>query len=331
MQVFRRTLSTRTVQLALIGLIFLLSYLTFSALFSATGSESYYREIIAALIGTILAAVITTMLLASQTRGEELKERNVEVFRKKFESYDEFINLALENLADWELDENEIRGLRRIIYRMSLFSSNETMFAVSSFLRSKVVQDIECDLNRVVAAFRAELALSGLEESFDIDLDVIDRFLSSDTDGIAATRATITGFRNSLLRDLALQSPTTFKKFSADEPDGVGNGLMFTLTAPRSVSYMIAIDYPSEEEAPIVEAHLDASELSPGEVSRLMKKAEPLGFVREDEDEPFATFEMKEIDHGDVPRIGTVGWDTTPLVRAILELNDFLAPSARKK
>jgi hypothetical protein len=333
MAVFRRMLSTRTAQLALIGFIFLFCYLTFSALFSATGSESYYREIIAALIGTILAAVITTMLLASQTRGEEIKERNVEVFRKKFDSYDEFLNLALQHLDDWELEENEIRSLRRSIYRMALFSSNETMFAVSSFLRSKVVQDIDYELNEVVSAFRTELALSGIDDSFDIDLDVVDRFLNDESDGgVAETRASITGFKRSLLRDLALQSPGTSTEFSADEPAGVGDGLLCTLSAPRSVSYMIAIDYPSEEEMyPVMQVHLDASELSHSDVGRLMKRADVLGFVREDDDEPFATLSIKRVEQGDVPHIGAAGWDTESLAHAILDLNDFLDSPARKR
>lgn len=106
---------------------------------------------------------------------------------------------------------------------------------------------------------------------------------------------------------------------------------MFTLNAPRSISYMISIDYPDDDEiAPGVEVILDATELPKREVEKLFKIAEPLGFSREDEDEPYATLEIARLDQRDVPRIGGAGWDTARVARAILELHSFLGSPAKK-
>ena len=67
------------------------------------------------------------MLLRSQTQGEELKERNVEVFPKKVEAYEAFVELSLKLLDDHALCDDEARQLRRSVYKLSLFSSEDTV------------------------------------------------------------------------------------------------------------------------------------------------------------------------------------------------------------
>jgi hypothetical protein len=319
-------------QLLVIAGIFFLSFMTFNILFRATGGGGYFQEIIAALIGTILAAVVTAMLLTSQTRGEELKERNVEVFRRKFEVFDEFLGLALDHLDDGQLDEREIRSLRRNIYRMSLFSSDDTVQAASSFLRSMVLQEDELELSGLVAAFRTELALSAIDQNFDIDLDLVDRYLQADGDmGVAATTSSIAGLRPALLQDLAVQSPESEGEFEADEPMGVGNGLLFTLTAPHSISFMVGLDYPSEDDpAPAASIIIDASELATAKAKALLREARRYDFIQEDANEPYAEREIPPEELRDIPRIGAPRWVVKPVVEAILELDAFLKGSRRK-
>lgn len=314
-------------QILLIAGIFFLSFITFNILFRATGSDSYFQEIIAALIGTVLAAVVTAMLLAAQTRGEELKERNVEVFRRKFELFDDFLGLALDYVDDGQLDEQEIRSLRRNIYRMSLFGSDDTVQASSAFLRAMVLGEDELPLKAVVAAFRAELALSPIDQDFDLDLDLVDRFLDADGDmGTADTRNSIAGLRKALLQELALQSPQLEGEFDADEPTGVGNGLLFTLSAPHAISYMVDLDYPSEDDpAPAARVSLDASDLKPAKAKKLLQEARRYGFAQGDEQELFAEAEIAREELGDIPRIGAPRWAVQPLASAILSLHAFMA------
>src|SRR5687767_8988330 len=107
-------------QAIVIFVIFLTTFVTFNILFDAASRQNYFKEILAALIGTILAAVVTTMLLKSQTRGQELKERNVEVFRSKLRVYDQFISRAVDALNDEKLAPGEVRELKKLAYQISL-------------------------------------------------------------------------------------------------------------------------------------------------------------------------------------------------------------------
>lgn len=103
-----RKISPNGLAYATIVLIAAATFLTFNVLFSASTDGDYPREILAALVGTLMAAVITTLLLRHQSAGEEAKERNVEVFKQKIAAYDSFIESSLDFLADRELTAEEV-------------------------------------------------------------------------------------------------------------------------------------------------------------------------------------------------------------------------------
>jgi hypothetical protein len=57
-------------------------------LFLGPNSPDYANAIAAAFMGALVTVVITMVLLNRQSEAELLKERNVEVLRKKIEIYD---------------------------------------------------------------------------------------------------------------------------------------------------------------------------------------------------------------------------------------------------
>ncbi len=275
-------------QLALIAAIFFLSFITFNILFRATAGDSYFNEIIAALIGTILAAVVTTMLLRSQTQGEELKERNVEVFRKKVDAYEAFVELSLKLLDDHDLSNDDARQLRRSVYKLSLFSSEDTVATVSRFVRAQFVQDDEYAFSDVISAFRKELALERVGELADLDLDVVDDLLRhrGSRAHIEAAQATLISFAEKLFEELTAQQPDIFEGAAFDEAQGLGHGSFVNLVCASGVQVGFSIDYDAEsDEGQIIEAGLDLEELAAKRGAAVRKLAFSLGFEEESDEE----------------------------------------------
>lgn len=267
-------------QLTLIAAIFFLSFVTFNILFQATTGDNYFREIIAALIGTILAAVITTMLLRSQTRGEELKERNVEVFRKKVEVYEQFLDQTLGVMEDGQLSDEEIQKLRRSIYRLSLFSSEDTIAIATNFLRAQYVQDCECDLREVITAFRRELALENVDELASWDMEAVETLLRADDPGtLAAIRSALGAFQDAVSDALTEKDRALAEPMTMTDPDGLGNSISFDLTTPAGISYGLSLDYTDDPQEPqFVEGYLDAGALPKNRKKIVLKLAHSLGF-----------------------------------------------------
>jgi hypothetical protein len=172
-----RFLKDRRVEIAII-VIFLLSFVTFKILFDAASKEEYFKEMLSALMGTILAAAVTMWLLRSQTAGEELKERNVAVFNERFSAYNEFLSRAVEAMEDQDLSTDEARQLRALAYKISMVGSDDTVKTVMLWLRSNFI-DVEGSvlLKSLVEAFRGDLKLEGADPDELADLTVIEESL----------------------------------------------------------------------------------------------------------------------------------------------------------
>lgn len=277
-------------QLAVIAAIFFFSFVTFNVLFQASSGDDYFKEIIAALIGTVLAAVITTMLLRSQSQGEELKERNVEVFRKKVEAYEQFLDQVLKDMEDSELSAEEARNLRRSVHKLSLFSSEDTVSTVSSFVRAQYVGDgSECSLSEVISAFRKDLSLEHVEELASYDLEAVDTVLrrGGDKASILAGQKAFQTFKSSLMERLCTDpNAAFFEAIESDETVPVGNGISFDLYLGR-LKYGISIDYPEDPVQPfVIDGYLDAQDHPPRIATRLISLASALGFLVEDPSDP---------------------------------------------
>ncbi len=176
--------STIYVEFALIVLMFLLSFITFKNIFSQTKGGDYFQEVIAALIGTLLTIIITFILLKQQTKTEELKEQNVEVFKKRIARYEEMIQLLVDVREDGKVDKKEAQLLLKAIYNLALVSSEDTIFTLSEYVQNLVFKDEAEDnvsLVGVITCFRKELKLEGLDE-FSVDLEAVETLLASGFD-----------------------------------------------------------------------------------------------------------------------------------------------------
>jgi len=102
--------------------------------FYAAQLSGYAGEILAALIGVIFTATVMTMLLTFQSRGEEIKERNVEIFRAKLTLYKEFVESVLRIVEDGKVDKAEVAELRQWFFRLSLVAGRDVLEKVGRFI-----------------------------------------------------------------------------------------------------------------------------------------------------------------------------------------------------
>ena len=74
-----------------------------------TGKELWY-EMFAAIIGVIITAIITMMLLVGQTDSDEKREKRGKVFEKKLQIYNEYLNTLCDVVKDGKgTDEEKLR------------------------------------------------------------------------------------------------------------------------------------------------------------------------------------------------------------------------------
>ncbi|MES0190980.1 hypothetical protein [Mesorhizobium sp. LSJC264A00] len=273
-------------QIVAVGIIALMSFLIFYVLFQASSDQNYFREIIAALIGTLLTVTITTMLLKYQTSGEEVKERNVEVFRKKVEIYDEFLALAIDSINDNKIGEEEARELRKKVYHLSLFSSEETVELVVQFLRAHLLEDVDqIEIIDLVSAFRKDLNLEFVDELTGSGLSAVDHLLSAGF-----------GRRSLLLKVKHLVDELYFRVWTRvtasgalEEPQGKDyvflvaegqlNSIAFEFTYRQTIRFVVTIEYPLNDDFSALETTLtldvtDASKRVRSEADKVARSRE---------------------------------------------------------
>lgn len=265
-------------QAAAIFAIFLLTFITFNILFDAASQANYFKEILAALIGTILAAVVTTMLLKSQTRGQELKEQNVEVFRSKLRVYDRFISRAVDSLNDDKLGADEVRELKKLAYQIALISADDTVATVTGFIRSHFVSmDEEYRMPEVINSFRLDLALKGVEALDSGDLDIIETALSDPS----ALQADTADERLAFLRSgLEEESKGRFDLSNlittpaCNTPQGRGFQIDFEKSG---VALMLDAAFSEDVEQP-VDAYFLLEDILQAKEERFMQRVLAMGF-----------------------------------------------------
>lgn len=170
-------------EIALIVTIFLLSFLSFNYIFSGTTAGSYYQNIISALMGTLFTVVVTSFLLKQQVKSEELREQNVEVFKKKVEKYEKLITLLTDVLEDGKISHEEAILVKKSIYEVSLFCGKDMLDLIGGFLKQELIGNFDDDekitILEITSKMREELNLENISTFNKDDLKPIDFLISS--------------------------------------------------------------------------------------------------------------------------------------------------------
>ncbi len=108
-----------------------------------TGKELWY-EMFAAVLGVIITAIITVLLLKGQTDNEEKLEKTVKIFEYKQKVYHTFIEKLHEIVKDGEITINgNVDELKDLIFQlgyMQMHASSETMDKVLEHLSALIQQ-----------------------------------------------------------------------------------------------------------------------------------------------------------------------------------------------
>lgn len=137
----------KTFLFLLIGCICLLAIFVGVATFSGSwpGSEAS-SQILSALAGAVVAAMITLFLLIGQTSGEEKKERNTKVFEEKLKIYKEFMQCLYEVVKDGEIREEDAIRLQFQTSYITMHTSSEHIKEIAKHVES-IVRDLKDDNN----------------------------------------------------------------------------------------------------------------------------------------------------------------------------------------
>lgn len=79
--------------------------------------ENLWYEAYAAIIGVILTAIVTVLLLDGQSRSEEEKDKNIEVYKMRLGTYSEFNQKMWEILNDDEICPKEVLELQSFVFK----------------------------------------------------------------------------------------------------------------------------------------------------------------------------------------------------------------------
>lgn len=241
-------------QLITVIAIGLLSFVIFYVLFQQVAAADYLREIIAALIATILTVTITTLLLKTQTDSEEAKERNVEILRRKIDSYNVFIDSIIDTMDEDGITADEAKEIRKQVYHLSLFSAPDTVERVVQYVRGHLLEDVdETDFIDVVQAFRSELKLDTSDELLGVDLEAVDKLIAQGF----GNREAFFAVRDFIDRMQEQIADAVSKTGDAIREVGPARGSLsdmeFRFTNATGAEHIVHVEYPVEPEPTAIE------------------------------------------------------------------------------
>lgn len=133
----------RTFVSLLVGCLCLLALFVGVATVSGAwpGSDAS-AQILSALAGAVVAAIITLFLLLGQTSSEEKKERNTKVFEEKLRIYQDFLHCLYEVIKDGEVTEEEAIRLQFQTSFITMHTESEHIKVIAQQVKS-IVSDLK--------------------------------------------------------------------------------------------------------------------------------------------------------------------------------------------
>lgn len=102
-------------------LLFTLFFVATSVLFRIYNVEILPSQFYGALIGVVITAIITVLLLQGQSAQEMKRDKDVKIFEQKIRVYSEFTERMWGMFDDEEIKVEELRELRAICFRKLVF------------------------------------------------------------------------------------------------------------------------------------------------------------------------------------------------------------------
>ena len=106
-------------------------------------------NLITAFVGVVISALVTLVLLNGQTKDEEEKERNLNLFKAKQKVYSGFVLSWYNALRDDQITETELRNLRTILFgKVFFYVENQDVYKeINEKLKDLLKKNDKLDAN----------------------------------------------------------------------------------------------------------------------------------------------------------------------------------------
>ena len=183
--------NTTFVSLLFICIMLLVVFILIATVSGAWPGPGASGQILSALAGAVVAAMITLFLLLGQTSSEEKKERNSKVFEEKLKIYQDFLESLNDVLEDGVVTPEEALKLKFKISMIALHTNSQRINTISESVlnifqtlnsrQGKIEKDqVQLNVNldelfKIVNQFRLEI----YDENYGIDDKELKRTLEN--------------------------------------------------------------------------------------------------------------------------------------------------------
>ncbi|MBB6062580.1 hypothetical protein HNP65_001018 [Thermosipho japonicus] len=112
----------------------IITYFLFREMYYSNSDFPYSQEILAALIGTVITILITSLLLNKQTEVEMLKEENLKILELKASIYNELFSYLEKVFLKQEVTKSDIIKLKLINQKLSTIASIDVLKIFEKFI-----------------------------------------------------------------------------------------------------------------------------------------------------------------------------------------------------
>ena len=127
------------IALLLGSVLLLLLFISVATMSGAWPGSDISAQILSALAGAVVTAIITMFLLLGQTSNEEKKERNAKIFEEKLRIYNEFLQKLCAVVSDMKIDKSEEIELEFQIAQIAMHTSSTSIKEISAKVKKIIV------------------------------------------------------------------------------------------------------------------------------------------------------------------------------------------------
>jgi hypothetical protein len=165
--------------IAILAIVVIFAMTLMAGLFT---EKEFSYETICAVIGVILTAAVTGVLLSGQTKQEEIKEKNSKRYEAKLQVYQAFLKKLCDVIKDRKISDEEVVELYFQISNLAMHSEASNVTKISADIQN-IVSSIQSksdtsseknflsSLFRIVSILKSELYELPLE---DVEVDAFD-------------------------------------------------------------------------------------------------------------------------------------------------------------
>jgi gas vesicle protein len=164
-------MKTKMLKILLLVLVCLVAFCFISVITGIYTPGDLQINYVGTLLGTVIAAVVTALLLSGQSSAEEVKERNVKVFEKKADIFQKYIDLVWDIWDDHIVTSDEYDKLTSSYYKeLMLYLNKDSLNIIGDCLEeigdvarqdTQEEEKLKDNICKIINTLSDELSLGG--------------------------------------------------------------------------------------------------------------------------------------------------------------------------